>query len=122
MAIAKLIGEKMDKLERELQLALTRKVAEDFKDPMGPLSALSEAALAPIGRCGFISKRCGFYNGSNIGTANREENYTQKVTDFQAHSKKMAETATALAKSGVVTDRQLAEDLIKTAKKVESIL
>ena len=30
----------------------------------------------------------------------------------------MAETATALAKSGVVKDRQLADDLISTAKKV----
>ena len=50
--------------------------------------------------------------------ANREENYAAKSEIFQAHSRKMADTATALAKSGVVKDRQLADDLISTAKKV----
>lgn len=49
-ALAKAIGEKMDQLERLLQLELTRKVAEDFKDPLGPLNALTKAALAPLGK------------------------------------------------------------------------
>ena len=49
-ALAKAIGEKMDQLERLLQLELTRKVAEDFKDPLGPLQALTKAALAPPGK------------------------------------------------------------------------
>ncbi len=53
-AIARAISEKMDRLERELNLALTRKVAEDFKDPMGPLNALSTAAMAPLGGCGLV--------------------------------------------------------------------
>ncbi len=51
-------------------------------------------------------------------TANREENYQKKSADFEAHSKKMAATAAALAKSGVVTDRKLADALISTSRKV----
>lgn len=45
----------MDELERQLQLELTRKVAEDFMDPLGPLNALSTAALASLGVyvCGY---------------------------------------------------------------------
>ena len=49
---------------------------------------------------------------------NRAENYAAKSESFQTHSKKMAETANSLARSGVVTDRQLADDLIRTSKKV----
>ncbi len=51
-------------------------------------------------------------------TANREENYQKKSEQFETHSKKMAATAAALAKSGVVTDRKLANDLISTSAKV----
>lgn len=39
----------MDQLERELQLELTKKVADDFMDPLGPLNALTKATLAPLG-------------------------------------------------------------------------
>ena len=53
-----------------------------------------------------------------LGTANREENYQQKSEEFEKHSKKMAATAAALAKSGVITDRKLADDLISTSAKV----
>lgn len=53
-----------------------------------------------------------------LETANREKNYVAQSQNFQSHAKKMADTATALAKSGVVKDRQLADELIKTAKKV----
>ena len=53
-AIAKSIAEKMDLLERELRLGLTSRVAEDFKDPMGALNALTEACMAPLGGCGLL--------------------------------------------------------------------
>ena len=43
------ISQKMDELEKELKMAVARKVAEDFKDPLGPLNALTQAALAPVG-------------------------------------------------------------------------
>lgn len=56
------------------------------------------------------------------GTANREETYNQKATDFQTHAKKMAETASSLAKSGVVTDRQMVDALLNTSKKVGRVL
>ena len=42
----------------------------------------------------------------------------KKAADFQKHSKSMADTAAALAKSGGITDRKLADDLIRTAGKV----
>ena len=54
----------------------------------------------------------------DTGTANREENYAKKAADFEHHSKKMADTATTLAKTGGVTDRKLANDLISTSGKV----
>ena len=42
----------------------------------------------------------------------------KKAAEFQKHSKSMADTASALAKSGGVTDRKLADALIRTAAKV----
>ncbi len=47
-----LISAKMDKLEKELQFEITKKVTEDFKDPLGPLNALTTAAMAPLGTYG----------------------------------------------------------------------
>jgi len=44
----------MDQLEKELQFEITKKVTEDFKDPLGPLTALTTAALAPMGNYGEI--------------------------------------------------------------------
>ena len=40
---------KMDELEREMRYAAAKRVAEDFKDPLGPLNALTAATLAPPG-------------------------------------------------------------------------
>jgi len=57
-AIAMAIGQKMDQLEKELNMAITRKVAENFKDPTGPLNALTQAALAPLGRDGVGVLEC----------------------------------------------------------------
>ena len=39
----------MDQLQKELQFEITKKVTEDFKDPLGPLNALTQAAMAPLG-------------------------------------------------------------------------
>lgn len=47
--IAALLAQKMDNLEVELRKAIARKVVEDFKDPLGPLHALTEAAYAAPG-------------------------------------------------------------------------
>ena len=49
----------------------------------------------------------------------REEVFVKKAAAFQKHSKSMADTAAALAKSGAVTDKKMADDLIRTAAKVE---
>ena len=40
----------MDNLEAEIRKAITRKVVEDFKDPLGPLRAMTEAAYAAPGK------------------------------------------------------------------------
>ena len=45
--------------------------------------------------------------------------FVKKAAAFQKHSKSMADTASALAKSGGVTDKKMADDLIRTAGKVE---
>ena len=47
--IALALQEKMDELEREMRYAAAKRVAEDFKDPLGPLNALTTATLAPSG-------------------------------------------------------------------------
>ena len=44
------ISKKMKDLQRELQPKVTRKVAEDFRDSLGPLNALTEASLAPMSK------------------------------------------------------------------------
>lgn len=95
------IGEKMSNLEKGFQVELTRKVAEDFK--VDSLNALTRATLTPA------------------NATNRAENYAAQSESFRVHSKKMAETATSLARSGVITDRTLAEDINRTAKKVKSM-
>ena len=43
----------------------------------------------------------------------------KKAAAFQKHSKSMADTAASLAKSGAVTDKRMADGLIRTAAKVE---
>ena len=45
----------------------------------------------------------------------------KKAAAFQKHSKSMADTAASLAKSGAVTDKRMADELIRTAAKVESV-
>lgn len=47
--LARRLAEKMAELEKEVRMAIARKIAEDFMDPLGPVNALSEAALAPEG-------------------------------------------------------------------------
>ena len=51
--------------------------------------------------------------------ADREEVFVKKAAAFQKHSKSMADTAASLAKSGAVTDKRMADGLIRTAAKVE---
>ena len=40
----------MDSLEAAIRKAVARKVVEDFKDPLGPLKAMTEAAYASLGQ------------------------------------------------------------------------
>ena len=62
------------------------------------------------------------FTGTTLDAANRDANYAKKVTEFEQHSKKMADTASALAKTGGVTDRKVANDLISTSGKVRNII
>jgi vinculin len=101
--IAALLGQKMDSLEVAIRKAIARKVVEDFKDPFGPLKAMTEAAYAPP------------------DVADREEVFVKKAAAFQKHSKSMADTAASLAKSGAVTDKRMADELIRTAAKVKKV-
>lgn len=55
---------------------------------------------------------------STLDVPDREEVFVKKAAAFQKHSKSMADTAAALAKSGAVTDKKMADDLIRTAAKV----
>ena len=44
-----MIGEKLDELESKMRTALARQIVHTFKDPLGPLNALTEASTAPVG-------------------------------------------------------------------------
>ena len=44
-----MIAEKLDELESKMRTALARQIVHTFKDPLGPLNALTEASTAPIG-------------------------------------------------------------------------
>jgi vinculin len=101
--LRRLIAEKMDELESALRKGLARQIVHTFKDPLGPLHALTEASTAPV------------------DAPNREENYKMKKADFREHAFDMADTAVALAKSGLVTDKAHADELVRTAKKVSSL-
>jgi len=52
------------------------------------------------------------------GKENRQADYETKASEFEAHAKKMVDTASSLAKSGIITDRKLANDILSTSKKV----
>lgn len=58
--IALALQKKMDELEREMRYAAAKRVAEDFKDPLGPLNALTAATMAPPGTCCICA---GFFRG-----------------------------------------------------------
>jgi len=58
----------------------------------------------------------------SIDAPNRAENYQKRSTEFEKHSKNMAGTAAALAKSGMITDRKLADALISTSGKVNKAI
>ena len=58
------------------------------------------------------------YFGITPDAPRREENYMLRKEKFREHAFDMADTAVALAKSGAVTDKEHADQLVKTAKKV----
>lgn len=95
------LSEKLNELEQKMRKAMAWKVAEDFKTPLGPLNALTEAAKKPL------------------DAPKRDENYSQCVSDFKQHAANMASTATAVAKSGVISDRRQLEAIERTVNKVK---
>ena len=55
---------------------------------------------------------------STTDAPEREPNYKQARDEFKEHAFDMSDTAIALAKSGTVTDKEHADELVRTAKKV----
>ena len=53
-----------------------------------------------------------------VGTPGRDEKFAARVSEFQAHSDKLADTAYDFAKSGGVMDKKTANDIINTSGKV----
>ena len=53
-----------------------------------------------------------------VGTPGRDEKFATRVSEFQAHSDKLADTAHDFAKSGGVMDKKTANDIINTSGKV----
>jgi len=53
-----------------------------------------------------------------VDAPNREQNYSKCVSDFKQHAANMATTATAVAKSGVISDKRQLEAITRTVNKV----
>ena len=113
----------------------------DFKDTLGPLNQLTESAKASMGEPPppFPSLHPFFFSSSTLSspslslvlsltfsyrsslsadTPRREEKFEASVDVFKAHSTQMARTAANLAKSGGITDKKVADDLITSSSKV----
>ena len=53
-----------------------------------------------------------------VDAPNREQNYSKCVSDFKQHAANMTTTATAVAKSGVISDKRQLEAITRTVNKV----
>lgn len=102
-AIAEAINQKLITLEKALKYETTNEIVNVFKDPLGPLNQLSEAAKA------------------SIDTPNRKEIFDKRVSTFEVHSKKMGDAAIDLAKAGGVMDKKTVDDIIRTSEKVKKM-
>ena len=108
-------------------------VMSDFKDTLGPLNQLTESAKASLGEFTTThshSLTCSPTHSPThslplsclIDTPGREAKFETSVDTFKAHSSQMARTAANLAKSGGITDKKVADDLITSSSKVMMVV
>ncbi|XP_052798611.1 vinculin-like isoform X4 [Mya arenaria] len=102
-AIARHLSEKLLQLKGKIEEALVNQVAEDFIDITTPLKQLTEAASVPL------------------GTPGREANFDDKRRNFEAHSAKLADTATMVATAGGCRNKKTVEEIFKSSKQVNDL-
>nr|XP_054757275.1 vinculin-like [Lytechinus pictus] len=86
---ARRLAEKLPVLQKAIENALVREVADVFMDTTTPLKELERAAKAPI------------------NVPDRQQTYTSKATIFLKHANKVSDTAKLVAEAGASNDRLL---------------
>ncbi|CAG5125329.1 unnamed protein product, partial [Candidula unifasciata] len=102
-AIARHLDEKLTTLKVKVQDALVSQVTEDFIDTSTPLKFLSEASIVLI------------------GTPGRDDNFEDRVRQFQEQSLRLANTANSVATAGGCRDKQTVEAIFKNSSQLRDL-
>ncbi|XP_063956945.1 vinculin-like isoform X5 [Lytechinus pictus] len=100
---ARRLAEKLPVLQKAIENALVREVADVFMDTTTPLKELERAAKAPI------------------NVPDRQQTYTSKATIFLKHANKVSDTAKLVAEAGASNDRLLVVELNNKAQEVRDL-
>ncbi|XP_030848747.1 vinculin isoform X3 [Strongylocentrotus purpuratus] len=100
---ARRLAERLPSLQKMIENALAKEVAEVFMDTTTPLKELERAAKAPA------------------DDPNRQQTYTSKATIFLTHANKISDTAKLVAEAGASNDRPLVEELNNKAQEVKDL-
>ncbi|XP_041466871.1 vinculin-like isoform X6 [Lytechinus variegatus] len=100
---ARRLAEKLPVLQKAIENALVREVADVFMDTTTPLKELERAAKAPI------------------NVPDRQQTYTSKATIFLRHANKLSDTAKLVAEAGASNDRPLVVELNTKAQEVKDL-
>ncbi|KAI1289160.1 Vinculin [Halotydeus destructor] len=102
LQVAKVLGQKLQDLKRNIERALVNRVVDDFIDIGTPLKQFTDSVLAPE------------------GTPNRDAQFQDKAHGLLGFSQRVTQTARSVA-SGSAPNKRLAEGLSSTANQVESL-
>ncbi|KAG5887305.1 hypothetical protein JTB14_006450 [Gonioctena quinquepunctata] len=101
--IARRLSQKLHELKEKINQAVVNRVVEDFIDIVTPLKQFTEAVLAPE------------------GTANRDQNFSDKAANLQQFSNRAVKTAKMVAAGSSSGNKKIAEALQSAANQVESL-
>ncbi|TMW51020.1 hypothetical protein DOY81_003890 [Sarcophaga bullata] len=100
---AKKLTQKLHELKAAVQNALVNRIVQDFMDVSTPLKQFTEAVMLPE------------------GTPGREQNFNQKSNNLQAFSDRASKTSRMVAAGGACGNKKIAEILLSSAGKVDSM-
>nr|XP_023029952.1 vinculin isoform X2 [Leptinotarsa decemlineata] len=101
--VARRLSQKLHELKEKINQAVVNRVVEDFIDIVTPLKQFTEAVLVPE------------------GSANRDQNFSDKAANLQQFSNRAVKTAKMVAAGSSSGNKKMAEALQSAANQVESL-